>query len=107
MSKRGKRKAQASRVLVGEVQRPPVTASAPLRYIVVSWLIILNVPEFLVLECTFRGGPHQTSVPYKILGSAMPIYRQHVYLGVMPQLSLVILQICRVHLVPFSIVYAC
>ena len=59
-----------SSVSVGEVRRAPVIAMAPLRCIVVSCLITFAEPRSLGPGCSLAGGLHQTSAPYRILGSA-------------------------------------
>jgi hypothetical protein len=103
----GRRYAHASRVSVGEVRRAPVIAIAPLRCMLVSCLITFAEPLSFGPGCSLTGGPHQTSAPYRILGSATPMYSHRAYLGVMPQLGLATLLICDAHFVPFSIAYAC
>ena len=103
----GSKKVQAFRVSVGEVWRAPVIAIVPLRCMITSCWITFAEPIFWFWACMFSGGPHQISAPYRILGSTMLMYSQCVYLGVIPQLGLVIHLIWAVHFEPFSIVWAC
>src|ERR1700674_243420 len=104
MCSNGMRLARASRVSVGDVRRPPVTARVPALCTLISFPVIIAVPLIALgrFHLSAGGGWYQTSAPYRIFGSTTPMYRRLAYFGVTPQLGLAICLICTAQFDPFS-----